>query len=160
MEFDQVLSKTADPNMPEAHNIVLNPNDAGEKLQIEERKWNNNVIFYLTISFQTYNLIQLVLSTYTTNWPKGQINLSVKNLLEAYQPNDAMTEIEMRGAIRQISMDAHTDPKTPFRQLCLIENKYQATLSKAKKSSTILTALPNEYKGLFIAEMWQKGIAY
>ena len=159
MKFLPALGEKPDPNLPAKAATVIDETTADGKLQAKAVQENAVAMANFTMAFTTDGLMQMVFSSMSADWPEGRACDVVTNLFRKYKPQDTMSKVEMTMAIRKVSMKDKEDPGTIFEQLSKIENQFNKKLDLDDKIATIMSVVPDKYKGVLTAEHRAKGKA-
>lgn len=81
----------------------------------------------------------------STEWPHGQSNVVVSDLLEEFVPEGVMGLLQQRKDLMKIKMKKHKNPKTLFSPIIAIENIYRDRTIPLSRYATLLDKLPYQY---------------
>ena len=114
-KFVQALDNKPEPNLPVRQDAVLDETE--DKAAIAARNRNDIAVANFTLAFTTSDLVNLVTSAVTTEYPGGLSWKIVAALEKRYKPRNVMTKIDLRRALNGVSMKANQDPTTLFEQM-------------------------------------------
>ena len=96
-KYGDILVETRNVDLPDVASSVLalDATVAAEKLQIDAVKKNTMAMAManFNMSFQTEQLMQLVIKSITVGYPEGLAHVVVAGLIKKFQPNDRMSKV-------------------------------------------------------------------
>jgi len=130
-KYGDILVETRNVDLPDMASSVLalDATVAAEKLQIDAVKKNAMAMANFTMSFQTEQLMQLVIKSITVGYPEGLAHTVVAGLIKKFQPNDRMSKVELIKAMSKVHMSEEEDPTVLFEMLSGIENRFRTVLN-------------------------------
>jgi len=84
----------------------------------------------------------------------------VQALFKKYEPDDKITRVEIRELLAKVSMKAHQDPTSLFKQITAIQNRYNNASRKIDEEyliAVILKAAPKDYQAVLTVEQRFRG---
>ena len=112
-------------NMPKkttkAYLELLDENIASQKLRLEWAKANTMLLQYLTLAFNTPELMHKMASTMSKDHPRGTAYEVMELLTEEFQPQDKLSNVEIKTKLAAISMKERENPTTLFEQIYAIK---------------------------------------
>jgi hypothetical protein len=100
------------------------------------------------MAFTKEGTMGMVSRAVTDEWPDGLAYLIVKNLMKRYRPIDAISRVEMRQKLNQISKRKDSNPTMLFEKLAPIQDQFLAPelrIDKANLIAVVFIVAPVEY---------------
>ena len=95
-------------NMPtkitKAYLDILKESNAGKKLESEWAKANTMLLQYLTLAFDTLELMHKMATAMSKDFPRGTTCGVMELLTEEFQPQDKLSNVEIKMKLAAISM--------------------------------------------------------
>jgi len=155
--FIKALETTPENDLPgnqiEADALTGNDDDTKKKLAAVKR--NDAAMANLTLAFTSDELIALILTSQTSDWPEGLASEVVKELIKKYKPDDIMSLVDEKVALNKIRMSSNEEPKQLFERIKAVEVQYNTKtkkISEPDKIAVVLSQAPSMYKSVITAE--------
>ena len=155
--FLKAISESPEPDLPNNQNEADNPTGTDEEIKKMKAAVdrNDSAMASLTLAFETDELIAMILSVQSTDWPEGLASDVIKKLKNKYKPQDIMSLVDKKVELNKIKMKATDDPKVLFDQITAVETRFQTKTHQIKeedKIAIILSQAPMKYKTVLTNE--------
>lgn len=160
---EAALSKDNMPkNTTKAYLSSLNDQDANDKLKLEWAKANTMLFYYLTLAFNTPELIHKMVTTRSKDFPLGIAYEVMELLTEEFQPQDKLSNVEIKTKLAAVSMKERENPTTLFEQIDAIKqlaasNPKGYKIDDDKYIAQIMMSAPVEYASVLTHAMASNG---
>ena len=153
-------------NMPtkttKGYLLLLDEKKPHEKLNLEWAKANTMLLQYLTLAFNTPELMHKMASTMSKEHPRGTAYEVMELLTEEFQPQDKLSNVEIKTKLAAISMKARENPTTLFEQIDAIKQLAAGNPNGYKNDddeyiAQIMTCAPDEYTSVLTHSMASNG---
>ena len=103
--------------MPVTDAEVLDLTTSAGKAAEKAKKQNKLGVIYLTMAFQTDQMIGMIIASIHSSWPGGLACCIVEALHNKYVPQDRISMTDLCQALMAISMNIDEDPTRMFKSL-------------------------------------------
>ena len=160
-KFTKALGTTPEPDLPtsqaEADALTGNSTETKNKLAAVDR--NDDAMANLTLAFTTNEMISMILTAQTAEWPEGLACNVVAEMMKKFKPDDVMSLVDEKVALNKIRMSSTDEPKLLFDQIKAVEVQYNTKTKKiaeADKIAVVLSQAPKIYQSVITSEQRMK----
>ena len=154
------MGLTQHPDLPTKEVAdAANPHSKQQQAALSK---NEQAMYYLTLAFQTEQLLGMIYKSQTPEYPNGLAWMVVKSLHEKYRPKDRISRVEMRRDLAAVKLGKKEDPARLFEELHRLQNMYMdkdagIEISQDDLIAQAFSAAPEQYQAVMIGEQRFKG---
>lgn len=140
-------------NQAEVNSLTGSDEDTKRKLAAVSR--NDTAMANLTLAFTSDELLRMILSAQTSEWPDGRACDVIKDLTKKYKPEDIMSLVDEKVELAKIRMSSDEEPKKLFDRIIAVETRFNTKtrqIAEAEKIAVVLSQAPKQYQGVLTSE--------
>jgi len=150
---------TTDPEVDLPANQVeansLTGSDANTKKKQAAVSRNDAAMANLTLAFTSDELLGMIITAQTSDWPDGLACDVIKDLFKKYKPEDIMSLVDEKVELAKIRMSPNEEPKKLFDRIIAVETRFNTKtrqIGEAEKIAVVLSQAPKQYQGVLTSE--------
>lgn len=159
------------PDLPASYDAVIDETTEQGKKEARALQENEMGMNAITLALVKDGDMTIAEESATDEWPNGLMHVTLQKLYEKYQPQDIMTETQMRMSLSEISMGDGADPTDLFDEISTIQSRFvgrpgtssststggNKRLSRSEEIALVMTKAPEEYTPVLVSELRRKG---
>ena len=150
----EALEKDFITKMPASEDTDLSGADKDSDLMQQKRAKAKNAmaVNYLTLSFQTDELLGMIAELATDEWPNGIASKVMEALEEEYCPSNVLANANLKSKLMKMQLKKNKNPKNLSKQMAAEIAKFKIPVSKEDKIAYLVNAAGKEYAGTIAME--------